>query len=167
MPAPQRPRGKKTLSSRSHARCAGVMRLRDPMRRLTIYAASLATIGFVGGVLMGTPRSTHDHVLQDSIRADEANADPERTFSPIPRSEPKPVGGSAAEVREEPQRDREPVREPRQRDAVGVTGPDLPDSALRRAIELYRKGDLLGGDRVRTELTDPLERTLTAWVAVR
>ena len=94
MPAPQL-RGKKILSPRSHARCAGVMRLRDPMRRLTIYAASLATIGFVGGVLMGTPRSTHDHVLQDSVRADEANADPERTFSPIPRPQPKPVGGSA------------------------------------------------------------------------
>ena len=136
------------------------------MRRLTIYAASLATIGFVGGVLMGTPRSTHDHVLQDSVRADEANADPERTFSPFPRPQPKPVGGSA-EVREEPQRDSEPAREPSNGEAVGVTGPDLPDSALRRAIELYRKGDLLSGDRVRTELTDPLERTLTAWVAVR
>src|SRR5215207_6813654 len=140
MPAPQRPRG---MSPRSHARCAGVMRLRDPMRRLTIYAASLATIGFVGGVLMGTPRSTHDHVFQDSVRADEANADPERTFSPIPRPQPNPVGGSAAEIREEPQRDSEPVREPGQGEAVGVTGPDLPDSALRRAIELYRKGDLL------------------------
>src|SRR3954452_19103934 len=131
MPAPQRPRGKKTLSPRSHARCAGVMRLRDPMRRLTIYAASLATIGFVGGILMGTPRSTYDHVLQDSVRADDANTDPKRTFSPIPRPQPKPVGGSAAEVREEPQRDSDPAREPSNGEAVGVTGPDLPDSASR------------------------------------
>src|SRR5215203_2297332 len=139
MPAPQL-RGKKILSPRSHARCAGVMRLRDPMRRLTIYAASLATIGFVGGVLMGTPRSTHDHVLQDSVRADEANADPEKTFSAIPRPQPKPVGGFAGEVRKEPQRDSEPARESSNGEAVGVTGPDLPDGALRRAIELYRKG---------------------------
>src|SRR5215218_220861 len=108
MPAPQL-RGKKILSPRSHACCAGVMA--PPMRRLTIYAASLATIGFVGGVLMGTPRSTHDHVLQDSVRADKANADPESTLSPFPRPQPKPVGGSA-EVREEPQRDSEPAREP-------------------------------------------------------
>src|SRR5215208_5506293 len=159
MPAPQL-RGKKILSPRPTPAVRELMRLRDPMRRLTIYVASLATIGFVGGLLMGTPRSTHDHVLQDSVVADEANADPE-TFSPIPRPQPKPVGGSA-EVREEPQRDSEPAREPSNGEAVGVTGPDLPDSALRRAIELYWKGDLLSGDRVRTELTDPLERTLTA-----
>src|SRR3954452_13075040 len=164
MAARQRPRGKNELSPRSDARCAGVMRLRDPpMRRLTLCAASLAAIGFVGGVLMETPRSTHDHV-QDSVRTD--NEDRERTFSPIPRSEPKLVSGSAAEVREEPQRDSEPARAPSKAEAVGVTPPDLPDSALRRTIEWHRKGDLLSGDRFRPEWTDPLEFTLTAWGAV-
>src|SRR5215217_8103570 len=146
MPAPQL-RGKKILSPRPTPALRELMRLRDPMRRLTIYAASLATIGFVGGVLMGTPRSTHDHVLQDSVRADEANADPESTLSPIPRPQPKPVGGSAAEVREEPQRDSEPVREPRQREAVGVTPPDLASAYAPASDVLAYNGKAHGGRR--------------------
>jgi peptidoglycan lytic transglycosylase len=46
-----------------------------------------------------------------------------------------------------------------------VSGPDY--AALRQAIELYRKGDLSGGDRAKASLTDPAERTLSEWVAVR
>ncbi|HEY7383234.1 MAG TPA: lytic transglycosylase domain-containing protein [Beijerinckiaceae bacterium] len=40
-------------------------------------------------------------------------------------------------------------------------------AALRQAIELYRKGDLAGGDRARAAINDPASLALTEWVAIR
>ena len=45
--------------------------------------------------------------------------------------------------------------------------PGTSDGALRRSIELFRKGDMAGGDREKVGLADPVERSLSEWVAVR
>src|SRR5215207_8499135 len=55
--------------------------------------------------------------------------------------------------------------------SAGATGPEAAPpnpavTALGRAIELYRKGDMTGGDRVKSELPDPLDRELSEWAAV-
>ena len=61
-----------------------------------------------------------------------------------------------------------PAAESPRPDALGVDAmPDASDDALRRSIELFRKGDMAGGDRVKAGLTDPVERSLSEWVAVR
>ncbi|HKG76138.1 MAG TPA: lytic transglycosylase domain-containing protein [Beijerinckiaceae bacterium] len=66
-----------------------------------------------------------------------------------------------------------PAEPPR---AEAAISPDVPPanapggadySGLRQAIELYRKGDLAGGDRAKAGLTDSAARTLSEWVAVR
>ena len=58
--------------------------------------------------------------------------------------------------------------EPPRPDPLGVDAlPDAPYGALRRAIELFRKGDMAEGDRAKAALTDPVERSLSEWVAVR
>jgi soluble lytic murein transglycosylase len=66
-----------------------------------------------------------------------------------------------------------PAEPPRTEAAIS---PDVPPanapggadySGLRQAIELYRKGDLAGGDRAKAGLTDSAARTLSEWVAVR
>ena len=50
-------------------------------------------------------------------------------------------------------------------DAIPAPGPDL--AVLREAIELYRRGDVAGGDRVRAGITDPAAIALTEWLAIR
>ena len=45
--------------------------------------------------------------------------------------------------------------------------PGLDLKVLREAIDLYRKGDLAGGDRVRAGLADPPSMALTEWLAIR
>jgi soluble lytic murein transglycosylase len=40
-------------------------------------------------------------------------------------------------------------------------------AAVRQAIELYRKGDVAGGDQIKATLTDPAPRALVEWVAIR
>src|SRR5829696_3054674 len=66
-----------------------------------------------------------------------------------------------------------PAEPPRTEAAIS---PDVPPantpggadySGLRQAIELYRKGDLAGGDRAKAGLTNSAARTLSEWVAVR
>ena len=54
-------------------------------------------------------------------------------------------------------------------DAVAATDgkPGLDLKVLREAIDLYRKGDLAGGDRVRAGLADPPSVALTEWLAIR
>src|SRR3954453_14331854 len=129
--------------------------LRDPtVRRMTMCAASLAVIGFVGGALVG-----HHWRAQDHQRWDAAPAEP----SQQPRED-----GFPQESKAEPERVGAPAAEPPRPDALGVDArPDASYDALRRAIELFRKGDMAGGDRVKAELTDPVERSLSEWVAVR
>jgi soluble lytic murein transglycosylase len=56
-------------------------------------------------------------------------------------------------------------------DIPEIAPPKKPSSvglaSLRQAIELYRKGDLSGGDQARGSLSDGASRTLTEWLAVR
>src|SRR3954453_520082 len=52
-------------------------------------------------------------------------------------------------------------------DAPRADAPGVDSSGLRQAIELYRKGDLAGGDRAKAGLTDSAARILSEWVAVR
>src|SRR3954454_10267749 len=129
--------------------------LRDPMvRRITMCAASLAIIGFVGGALVGHHRRAQDHQ-----RWDAAPAEPRQ---------PSREDGLSQESKADPERVDAPAAEPPRPDALGVDArPDASYDALRRAIELFRKGDMAGGDRVQAGLTDPVERSLSEWVAVR
>ena len=39
-------------------------------------------------------------------------------------------------------------------------------NAVGRVIELYRKGDTKGGDRLKNELSDSVERKLSEWIAI-
>ena len=129
--------------------------LRDPtVRRITMCAASLAVIGFVGGALVGPHRRAQDHQ-----RWDAAPAEP---------SQQSREDGPPQESKAEPERVGAPAAEPPRPDALGVDArPDASYDALRRAIELFRKGDMAGGDRAKAGLTDPVERSLSEWVAVR
>ncbi len=52
-------------------------------------------------------------------------------------------------------------------DALPPSRPGLDLSALREAIDLYKKGDLAGGDRARAALDDPPSQALTEWLAIR
>ena len=129
--------------------------LRDPtVRRIAMCAASLAVIGFVGGALVGHHRRAQDHQRWDAAPAEPSQQSREDGLPQEPKAEPERVGA--------------PVAEPPGPDALG--GDALPDAsydALRRAIELFRKGDMAGGDRAKAGLTDPVERSLSEWVAVR
>jgi soluble lytic murein transglycosylase len=48
-----------------------------------------------------------------------------------------------------------------------ASAPTLNLTALKQAIDLYRRGDVAGGDRLRSELKDPAARALMEWVAIR
>jgi len=134
-----------------------------PMSRMALYAASLATLGFVAGAVVGPRRGAQDDPRPHRV-ADR--------FEPIRHArESAPPHESLAE----PQRVAPLAAEPRLAEAgvvsPGSTGredppPNLSFTALGRAIELYRKGDMTGGDRAKSELTDPVERRLSEWVAV-
>ncbi|MDQ4135783.1 MAG: lytic transglycosylase domain-containing protein, partial [Pseudomonadota bacterium] len=52
-------------------------------------------------------------------------------------------------------------------DIAPPSKPGLDLDALREAVELYRKGDLAGGDRARADLDDPASQALTEWLAIR
>jgi hypothetical protein len=129
--------------------------LRDPtMRRMTMCAASLAVIGFVGGALVGHHRRAQDHQRWDAAPAEPSQQPREDGFPQESKAEPERVGAPAAE--------------PPRPDALAVDArPDASYDAVRRVIELFRKGDMAGGDRAKGELTDPVERSLSEWVAVR
>src|SRR3954453_4587313 len=129
--------------------------LRDPtVRRMTMCAASLAVIGFVGGALVGHHRRAQDHQRWDAAPAEPSQQPREDGFPQESKAEPERVGAPAAE--------------PPRPDALAVdAGPDASYDAVRRVIELFRKGDMAGGDRAKGELTDPVERSLSEWVAVR
>ena len=87
---------------------------------------------------------------QRAETADPADGASAAAPAPVP---PAPQAAEAAPALEE------------QRAAAAEPGVDL--DGLRQTIELYRRGDLAGGDRARANLTDPASRTLSEWVAVR
>src|SRR5215212_4376492 len=129
--------------------------LRDPtMRRITMCAASLAVIGFVSGALVGPHRRAQDHQRWDAAPAEPSQQFRQDGLPQESKAEPERVGAAAAE--------------PPRPDALGVDArPDASYDAVRRAIELFRKGDMAGGEREKAGLADPLERSLSEWVAVR
>ena len=132
-----------------------------PMSRLAMYAASLATIGFIGGAVVGSrpgpEEESRAHRVagqSEPIRQTEENAvsqeaEPQRVDPLAAESAPAEAGVASA----------------------GATGPQAapPNPAvtgLGLALELYRKGDMTGGDRAKSELPDPLDRELSEWAAV-
>jgi soluble lytic murein transglycosylase len=52
-------------------------------------------------------------------------------------------------------------------DVAPPSRPGLNLDTLRDAVELYRKGDLAGGERARAGLDDPASQALTEWLAIR
>jgi len=113
-----------------------------PLCRMALLAAPFALVGFAAGFVHG----------------------------------PHPLGRdqSRLTVRSEPVR-HVSMQEPSHEDELGAVGPP-PDPSitgstkqpeiLARVFELYRKGDVSGGDRLREGLVDPVERRLGAWAAV-
>jgi len=128
--------------------------LSDPtMRQMAMYAASLAVIGFVGGALIGHPRRAQD-------------TSPGNTRF-VEQSEQAREGGLPQQSAVERLVDAHAVQRPSP-DALAVDAlPSTSYDTLRRAIELFRKGDMAAGDRESAGLTDPLDRSLTEWAAVR
>jgi soluble lytic murein transglycosylase len=132
----------------------GFTRFDPKTRRMAACAASLAVIGFVGGALIGHPRRAQDNSRENAISVEPSQQAREDGLPQEPAVRPEPVEAPAAE--------------PPRPDALGVDVlPDASYDALRRAIELFRKGGMAGGDREKARLTDPVERSLSEWVAVR
>jgi soluble lytic murein transglycosylase len=50
---------------------------------------------------------------------------------------------------------------------TAASPPALNLGALKQAVELYRRGDIAGGDRARGDMKDPAARALTEWIAIR
>src|SRR5829696_3770482 len=130
-----------------NAQCAqrvkimGFTRSDPKMRRMAVCAASLAVIGFVGGALIGHPRRAQDNSRGNAISVEASQQSREDGLPQESKAEPERVGAPAAE--------------PPGPDALGVDVlPDASYDALRRAIELFRKGDMAGGDRAKAGLTD-------------
>jgi hypothetical protein len=136
-----------------------------PMCRMALLAAPLVLVGFAAGVVHGVHRNTPDHPRQNRLavqtepvrrlsppepsREDESKAQPLIPLEPPPGeaglANSPPPGSSIVGSTERAE-----------------TVPALPSENLARSIELYRKGDVAGGDRLREGLLDPVERRLTA-----
>src|SRR5215207_1762499 len=125
-----------------NAQCAqrvkimGFTRSDPKMRRMAACAASLAVIGFVGGALIEHPRRAQDNSRGNAISVVPSSVVPsqqarEDGLPQEPAVRPEPVEAPAAE--------------PSRPDALGVDVlPDASYDALRRAIELFRKGGMTG-----------------------
>ena len=131
-----------------------------PMSRLAMYAASLATIGFIGGAVVGSHPDP-----EEQSRAHRVAGQSE----PIRQTEENAVSQEAEPQRMDPLGAESAPAEAGVASA-GATGPQAaPPKAvtgLGLALELYRKGDMTGGDRAKSELPDPLDRELSEWAAV-
>jgi soluble lytic murein transglycosylase len=125
-----------------------------PMSRLAMYAASLAIIGFIGGAVVGS----HPGPEEES-RAHRVAGQSE----PIRQSEENAVSQEAEPQRVDPLA-AETAPEEAGVASAGATGPAV--TGLGLALDLYRKGDMTGGDRAKSELPDPLDRELSEWAAV-
>src|SRR3954471_20131872 len=127
------------------------MRSGPRVRRLAMCAALL---GAVVGALIGQPRKTEENsrgttiLGEPSQRPRDYGVPQELPVTPEPADAP-----SGALPRPEP---------------LGVDAmPETSAGALRRSIELFRKGDMAGGDREKALVTDPVQRSLSEWAAVR
>jgi soluble lytic murein transglycosylase len=59
------------------------------------------------------------------------------------------------------------LKRPPPLDLAAMAGTPADGSALKRFIDLYRKGDVKGGDAAVASVTDPSARTTLEWVAIR
>src|SRR5690349_9079469 len=110
----------------------------DPkMRRMAMYAASLATIGFVGGALIGSSWRAQDDSRGSAI-SNPSSVEQGQQLREDGLLQPSAVGPVPVDA---------PALERPSPDALSVDAlPDAPDGVLRRAVELFRKGDMAGGE---------------------
>src|SRR5687767_13623067 len=80
--------------------------------------------------------------------------------APVPGSAPVTASPAATA-------DTSPAPAPASEDYAPEAKPSVNLTALREAIDLYRKGDLAGGDRARAALDDAPSRALAEWLAIR
>jgi soluble lytic murein transglycosylase len=115
-------------------------------------------------MVFGTRRTTRLHTCALLLPLLGAPAYAQDATQPgaaaTPAATPTPAAQAAAPAPEASQEAAEtnPLKRPVNSDAT---------TALRQAIDLYRKGDLAGGDKARAGLDDPASRALTEWVAIR
>src|SRR4051794_33051333 len=153
----RRARGNETMGST----------LADPkMRRLAFLAASVAMIGVAGGALIEHYRGEQDETRRAVVGSPQEPKSEQQQIA----AAPDPAAGSertdnagATVAPAEPSRTEAAISPV----ARSADAPSIDSSGLRQAIELYRKGDLAGGDRAKASLTDSAARTLSEWVAVR
>ena len=132
------------------------------MRQLARYTALIAVVGFAAGALLGLYRGPPNEPL--------FNHQPLRALLPDQAGENARHDGIDAE----PQQGLAPTSQPPLEEAVVVSPgvirdearAELPSTPLGGVIELYRKGDTKGGDRLKSELNDSVERKLSEWIAV-
>jgi peptidoglycan lytic transglycosylase len=121
------------------------------MCRMALLAAPLVLVGFAAGFVHGHHRLTPDQSRQNGL---------------ILRSEPvQQVSTSHDDELGTVSRPPDPsiTGSTKRAETLRALRPEI----LGRVFELYRKGDVSGGDRLREELLDPVERRLGAWAAVR
>jgi len=132
------------------------------MRRLATYTALTAVVGFAAGVVLGLHRGAPIEPL--------FNHEPSRALLP------SQIGENARHevIDVEPDRGLAPSSQVQSEETVVISpglmreevGAEFSSTRLGRVIELYRRGDTKGGDRLKNELSDPVERKLSEWIAV-
>ena len=116
------------------------------MCRMALLAAPLVLVGFAAGFVHGHHRLTPDQSRQNGL---------------ILRSEPvQQVSTSHDDELGTVSRPPDPsiTGSTKRAETLRALQPEI----LGRVFELYRKGDVSGGDRLREELLDPVERRLGA-----
>src|SRR5690349_13594423 len=118
-----------------------------PLRRMALLAP-LILVGFAAGFVRGPHRLTPDQSVRSEPVREASMPKPshEDELGTVSRTPDPSFTGTTKRA--------EPLRA-------------LQPEILGRVFELYRKGDVSGGDRLREELLDPVERRLGAWAAVR
>src|SRR6478735_9750774 len=125
-----------------------------PLCRLALLAAPLVLIGFAAGVVHGPYRLMPDQRRQNGLIL---RSEPVRHVS-VPETSHEDELGAVG-----PPPDPSITGSTKRAETLRALQPEI----LGRVFELYRKGDVSGGDRLREELLDPVERRLGAWAAVR
>ena len=127
--------------------------------RTAVFTAALAAAGFIGGAVLRDSPGAQDPPYQAAAALEPRPPAHEGALPHDSTAEPEPI--HFAERPPHPSATVSP-------DAVGAASPqDLANSELRQAVELYRKGDIAGGDRVKAGFINPADRDLSEWVAVR
>jgi soluble lytic murein transglycosylase len=123
------------------------------MCRMALLAAPLVLVGFAAGFVHGPHRLTSDQSRQNGLAV---RSEPGRQVS-MPEPSHEDAFGTAI-----PPLDPSVTGSTKRAEPLRALQPDI----LGRVFELYRKGDVSGGDRLSEGLQDPVERRLGAWAAV-